>query len=128
MHPEDRERAYAAIEAGRETGRFVVEFRLVTDAHGTRAILAIGELERDEDGRPVRLRGSLQDITEQREAERALAAAAAEREAAARERAIADELQRSLLPSGPSTPSASTSPPTTAPASRARRSAATGTT
>ena len=46
----------------------------------------------------MRLRGSTQDITEQREAEQALAAAAAEREAAAREHRIADELQRSLLP------------------------------
>ena len=46
----------------------------------------------------MRLRGSNQDITEQRAAEQALAAAAAEREAAARERQIADELQRSLLP------------------------------
>ena len=47
---------------------------------------------------PVRLRGSLQDVTEQKAAERALALAAAEREAAARERLIADELQHSLLP------------------------------
>ena len=61
-------------------------------------VRVLGELERDADGAPVRLRGSLQDITEQREAEQALAAAAAEREAAAQERRIADELQHSLLP------------------------------
>jgi anti-sigma regulatory factor (Ser/Thr protein kinase) len=58
----------------------------------------LGEVLRDADGRPVSLRASNQDITEQRDAERALAALAAEREAAERERRIADELQRSLLP------------------------------
>jgi anti-sigma regulatory factor (Ser/Thr protein kinase) len=52
----------------------------------------------DAEQRPVALRGSLQDITEQREAERATASATAAREAAAREHRIADELQRSLLP------------------------------
>ena len=44
------------------------------------------------------LRGSLQDVTEQRDAELALAASTAREEASAREHAIADELQRSLLP------------------------------
>ena len=62
------------------------------------------------------LRGSDQDITEQRAAEQALAAAAAEREAAARERRIADELQRSLLPAAlASTPTSSRSRPSTEP-------------
>jgi serine phosphatase RsbU (regulator of sigma subunit)/anti-sigma regulatory factor (Ser/Thr protein kinase) len=61
-------------------------------------VRVLGELERGADGAPDRLRGSLQDITAQREAEQALAAAAAEREAAAMERRIADELQHSLLP------------------------------
>ncbi|WP_375475782.1 SpoIIE family protein phosphatase [uncultured Jatrophihabitans sp.] len=53
---------------------------------------------KDGDGRPLHLRGSTQDITEQRAAEIELAAAHAEREAAAREHAIATELQQSLLP------------------------------
>ncbi len=51
-----------------------------------------------EDGSASRLRGSVQDITERRAAEEALAMAAANAEAAAREHAIADQLQRSLLP------------------------------
>ncbi len=51
-----------------------------------------------EDGTPRFVRGSRQDVTEQRAAETALAAARADREAAAREHAIATELQRSLLP------------------------------
>ena len=53
---------------------------------------------RDAHGRPAALRGAVQDITEQRAAEEALATAAANAEAAAREHAIADQLQRSLLP------------------------------
>jgi serine phosphatase RsbU (regulator of sigma subunit)/anti-sigma regulatory factor (Ser/Thr protein kinase) len=86
----------AALEAGAAGEPIDIEARLVV---GERPwVRALGELERDAAGNPVRLRGSLQDITAQREAERALAAAAAEREAAARERLIADELQHSLLP------------------------------
>jgi signal transduction histidine kinase/serine phosphatase RsbU (regulator of sigma subunit)/DNA-binding response OmpR family regulator/anti-sigma regulatory factor (Ser/Thr protein kinase) len=46
----------------------------------------------------VVLRGSAQDVTDQRAAEEALAASAAAKQAAAREHAIAEELQRSLLP------------------------------
>jgi len=55
-------------------------------------------LAHDAEGRPTRLLGSNQDVTEQRHAEQALASAVAGREAALREHRIADELQRSLLP------------------------------
>ncbi len=58
----------------------------------------LGEVVTDEEGRVRKLRGSIQDVTDQHEAERTTAAAAAEREATAREHRIADELQRSLLP------------------------------
>lgn len=57
-----------------------------------------GEVIVDHKGRPELLRGSVQDITERRAAEEALSLAAANAEAAAREHAIADQLQRSLLP------------------------------
>jgi PAS domain S-box-containing protein len=52
----------------------------------------------DETGEPIFVRGSTQDISEQRAAELELAAAHADREAAAREHAIATELQQNLLP------------------------------
>jgi serine phosphatase RsbU (regulator of sigma subunit)/anti-sigma regulatory factor (Ser/Thr protein kinase) len=52
----------------------------------------------DADGNLAFIRGSTQDITEQRETEIAMARAEADREAAAREHAIATELQQSLLP------------------------------
>ena len=54
---------------------------------------------RDADGKLALIRGSTQDITEQRATEVAMARAQADREAAAREHAIATELQQSLLPS-----------------------------
>jgi anti-sigma regulatory factor (Ser/Thr protein kinase) len=77
----------AAIAAAAQGEPLDIELRIVTPDGATRLYRALGELERDEDGVPVLLRGSNQDITDQREAERALAAAS-----------IADELQRSLLP------------------------------
>jgi signal transduction histidine kinase/DNA-binding response OmpR family regulator len=93
---EDAPRVRAALAAGADGAPIDIEARLtVVDRPWVRAL---GELERDGSGEAVRLRGSLQDITAQREAEQALAAAAAEREASARERAIADQLQHSLLP------------------------------
>ncbi|MDA0172714.1 SpoIIE family protein phosphatase [Solirubrobacter taibaiensis] len=98
VHPEDMERVLAAIENGRTSGSFEVEMRFVTPALGTRVHHALGEVEHDAGGEPSILRGSVQDVTEQRAAEQAVAAAHAEREAAARERRIADELQRSLMP------------------------------
>ena len=52
----------------------------------------------DETGEVAFVRGSTQDITEQRAVEQAMARAEADREAAAREHAIATELQQSLLP------------------------------
>jgi PAS domain S-box-containing protein len=63
-----------------------------------RLVRTHGVRQRTSEGRVV-LRGSVQDVTDQRAAERALAASAAAREAATREHAIAEELQRSLLPS-----------------------------
>ncbi len=89
-------RVRAAIGAGAQGAPIEIEVQLAVP--GRPWVRALGELERDGDGQPVRLRGSVQDITAQREAEQALASAAAEREASARERQIADELQHSLLP------------------------------
>ena len=99
VHPDD-----LAARAGGDRGRGRTARRWTSSCASSRPTAsarwhhALGELERDEDGRPLRLRGSTQDITEQRAAEQALAAAAAVREAAAREHRIADELQHSLLP------------------------------
>jgi PAS domain S-box-containing protein len=98
VHPDDRTRVNAAIDAAVEGAPLDYESRVAMPDGTLRVFRTIGELERDAAGSPVRLRGSNQDITEQRRAEQALATAAAVQEAAAREHRIADELQRSLMP------------------------------
>ncbi len=98
VHPDDAARVRAALAAAGEGDPMDIEWRMPEAAGSVRTFRAIGELERDEEGRPVRLRGSNQDVTDQRLAEQTLAAVAGEREAAVRERAIADELQRRLMP------------------------------
>ena len=101
VHPDDLERVRAAIDRGRDDGR-AARLR-VPRRHArrrdARVYRALGEVERDEDGAPVRLRGSKPGHHRAAGApSRRSPRPAAEREAAARERRIADELQRSLLP------------------------------
>ncbi len=98
IHPDDQQRVRDALEAALTGAPLSYEVRLVTPDGATRTYLTIGEVERDPDGTPVRLRGSNQDVTDQRAAEEVIARAAASAEAASREHRIADELQRSLLP------------------------------
>ncbi len=98
LHPEDRGVVDAAMAAAIAGEPLDYEVRVFHPDGGLRIFHTIGELERDATGAPVRLRGSNQDVTEQRRAEQALAAASGLQEAAAREHRIADELQRSLMP------------------------------
>jgi signal transduction histidine kinase/DNA-binding response OmpR family regulator/serine phosphatase RsbU (regulator of sigma subunit) len=98
VHPDDGARLQEALLAGLDGAPIALEIRLRPRGDGERLARVIGEVVRDGSGRPKVLRGSVQDITRQRAAELALATATAEREAAAREHRIADELQRSLLP------------------------------
>ena len=96
VHPDDRDKLEEDLTS--EESRFHYEFR-VFRGDGSEILVAIfGDVARGADGERVGLRGSVQDITERRAAEEALAMAAANAEAAAREHAIADQLQRSLLP------------------------------
>ena len=78
----------AAIDAAAEGEPLDLELRLVTPDGGTRLYRALGELERDEDGDPVRLRGLKPGHHRP----------ARGRAARWPPRSIADELQRSLLP------------------------------
>ncbi len=99
LHPDDRERVRGLLEGAARTGEPIDdEQRHVLPGGAVRVFRALAEAERDADGRVVLLRGSNQDITVQREAERAVSRAAAAAEAAAREHKIATELQRGLLP------------------------------
>ncbi|TYL39555.1 histidine kinase [Natronococcus pandeyae] len=72
FHPDDRRRVRTAVERAIETGEgYDTEARLVTAAGDERWVRSIGEVV-SEDGDPVRLQGSLQDITERKEREREL--------------------------------------------------------
>ncbi|MDE9367798.1 SpoIIE family protein phosphatase [Luteipulveratus sp. YIM 133132] len=98
IHPDDRSEVVAALrraEAG-ETVAYVT--RVVRPDGEERLLRARAEFAPADQDRHATVVGSVQDITEQVSAERALTAARAAQEAAAREHAIASELQASLLP------------------------------
>jgi two-component system sensor histidine kinase/response regulator len=83
MWPEDQERTEQALQRHFDTGEpYDVLLQLPTRAGELRWFRARGRGERDETGKPVRFSGSLQDITQQRQAE-AARIAAKEAEAAA---------------------------------------------
>ncbi len=96
---EDRDKFGRVVDEAIATGRpFDVVVRAVRP-NGERFLARVrGAALRDDTGAVTVLRGSTQDITDQRATEIAMARAEADREAAAREHAIASELQQSLLP------------------------------
>jgi signal transduction histidine kinase/DNA-binding response OmpR family regulator len=101
VDPDDAVSYRAALEraVAEGAGGLVDEEVRATRTDGTHYLARIrGTVALDDHGVARYVRGSTQDITEQRAAEIQLAAAHADREAAAREHAIASELQRSLLP------------------------------
>ncbi len=70
VHPDDRARltaAYAEAAAGRRL--YDVEYRVVRRDGGVRQIHARGEFGRDADGRPLRMFGQIEDITDRKLAE-----------------------------------------------------------
>ena len=69
LHPEDRNRVIAAIEARRKSGRSSIEYRWRCADENYRHFLDQAVLLRDADGRPVEFAGTLTDITEQRSLE-----------------------------------------------------------
>jgi two-component sensor histidine kinase/integral membrane sensor domain MASE1 len=71
IHPEDRDRVMAQFwAAARTETTFRVEFRLNSD--DLRWLTAVGSIERDAHGVPMRMRGITHDITDLRKAERSL--------------------------------------------------------
>jgi signal transduction histidine kinase len=70
VHPEDRaslqERVTESIEQG--LNRYP-DYRIVWSDGSVRVLAATAELERDQDGVPLRLTGAIQDVTEQRKNE-----------------------------------------------------------
>ena len=89
IHPEDRERVesyFLTAVAGSEK-EYKAEYRIVRPSDGeTRWIRAVAEIERDSQGRPLKLVGAHLDITDQKKAE------ATVQESEGRLRAIADAI------------------------------------
>jgi CheY-like chemotaxis protein len=69
LHPDDRHRVIAALEARRKTGRSAIEYRWLTAQHGYKHFLDHAVLLKDSDGKPIEFAGTLTDITEQRSLE-----------------------------------------------------------
>ena len=73
IHPEDRPRAAAAAAAALAGGpRYDVEYRVVHRTGEVRIVHSQGDVIRDASGRPVRMFGIMQDITDRKRAEEAL--------------------------------------------------------
>jgi PAS domain S-box-containing protein len=79
VHPDDHERVEAAVRAALETaGGIDMEYRIVRPDGRVRRVHGRAEVVVDAGGRPVRMTGTAQDVTEIRAAEEALERTAAE--------------------------------------------------
>jgi PAS domain S-box-containing protein len=74
LHPEDRERVEKAVADyfEKRTPRYAIEYRLRCKDGSYKWILARGQAIWDEEGRPLRMVGSHQDISDRKAAEAAL--------------------------------------------------------
>jgi hypothetical protein len=80
VHPDDRARVDATVRRAVETGNAIdKEYRIVRPDGRIRRIHGRAEVVFDDHGRPRRLTGTAQDVTELRAAEDALEQTAAER-------------------------------------------------
>jgi PAS domain S-box-containing protein len=74
IHPDDSEQTQQAVRHSLEdSGELESEYRVVARNGATRWVVARGQVERDADGKPVRLRGVSVDITQRKRAEQELA-------------------------------------------------------
>ena len=75
VHPEDKQLVVEAVaEALRGGRRYDVEYRVVRPTGEVRLVHSQGDVIRDESGRPRRMFGTVQDITERKQAEQRLMA------------------------------------------------------
>jgi PAS domain S-box-containing protein len=73
VHPDDRERIEAELRRALEAcGQFDIEYRIIRADGRVRRLHSRGEVIADAEGRPVRMAGTAQDVTEARAAEEAL--------------------------------------------------------
>ena len=73
LHPEDRSRMIQAADEVLNSGpNYDAEYRLIQPGGQVRIVYSHGVITRDEEGRPQRIFGTVQDITERKQAEEAL--------------------------------------------------------
>jgi len=72
LHPEDRDRVVASIEARRKSGRSSIEYRWQCADGSYKYLLDQAVLLRDPSGKPAEFAGTLTDISEQRSLENQL--------------------------------------------------------
>src|SRR6266404_4510572 len=73
IHPDDREHHQQILdEALQGGGLFDVEFRFVRPDGNMRFVHVRDEIERDESGKPIRMFGAVQDVTQRKQAEDAV--------------------------------------------------------
>jgi PAS domain S-box-containing protein len=71
VHPDDRDWVVQAVEAAFiHDIPYDIEHRVVSDSKGVRVVHAQAKVYRDSQGNPVRMVGTVQDITERKQAER----------------------------------------------------------
>jgi PAS domain S-box-containing protein len=93
VHPDDRAVAAAAVRCSARDGTpFRIELRIVRPDGEQRLVTSWGEVARDERGRPARVLGVCQDVTEWRQREAQFVEAHAQVE-------LSRQLQSGLLPS-----------------------------
>jgi signal transduction histidine kinase len=72
-HPEDTRRARSTVQrALEEGGAFSIQTRIVTPTQKVKTIQSLGRVICDDDGTPVKLIGSIRDVTERRQIEQEL--------------------------------------------------------
>ena len=82
VHPEDRERVAAAVDASVHAGApYEVEHRIVRTDGEIRTVIEKGEVTRDAGGAPIRMQGTVQDISDQKAVEAQLRASLHEKTA-----------------------------------------------
>ena len=96
IYPEDREMVMQAIEKALKGGpRYEVEYRVVWPSGEVRFVHSQGDVILDESGQPRRMFGTVQDVTERKQAEEAL------REAEQKYRAIFENAVEGIFQTTP---------------------------